>query len=143
MTAVERPALDRGNAVPVVLFVICLHRPQVNGPWWATAHLWRTEQEVQTLLAGIGQELTQPAKPDDADNSEGKSQLPRVPSRRADWQQWHVTWLKVRSQWEQGSNYTSICERLQKTHPELYCSEKTLAAIIKAGDAGLLDKSVT
>ncbi len=84
------------------LFTICLDKPQAGGPRRARGYLWRTEQEVQTLLAGIGQELTQPAKPDDADNSEGKSQLPRVPSRRADWQQWHVTWLKVRSQWEQG-----------------------------------------
>jgi len=63
---------------------------------------------------------------------------PSIPSRPKDLQRWKATWGAVKGQWERTADYDSILIWLRRMHPTLACSEDTLAAICKAGDAKLL-----
>jgi hypothetical protein len=64
---------------------------------------------------------------------------PRVPTRPKDQVRWQATWQKVKHQWQQGKGYQEMSEWLQRMHPELRCSPETLADLVWAGHAGVLD----
>jgi hypothetical protein len=63
----------------------------------------------------------------------------RVPRRPKDLVRWHATWQKAKEQWQQGKDYSEISAWLLRVHPNLRCSPETLADIVRAGHAGLLD----
>lgn len=66
-------------------------------------------------------------------------EAPRVPSRGADRRRWRATWRAIEKEVEKGRSTKWIAEWLAKTHGGLACSPDTLADIIRAGEAGLLD----
>jgi hypothetical protein len=57
---------------------------------------------------------------------------PRVPTKPKKLNDWKVAWRKVKGRWKGGANYQELA-RLANVSPE------TIADIVKAGDAGLLD----
>jgi len=67
----------------------------------------------------------------------GRPRLPTKPQVRS---RWRATWRHVKGQWKQGSSsYKNISDWLCRVHPDLNCAPDTLADIIAAGEAGLLD----
>lgn len=69
--------------------------------------------------------------PVDASKSERKVtiRIPRQPKRLHDWK---VVWRKIKGGWKSGDDYRKLAKMAG-------VSEKTIAGIVKAGDAGLLD----
>lgn len=67
------------------------------------------------------------------------SDKPRVPQKRKNLNTWKVTWKHVKGEWRQAKSYEAICSWLITYHSNLSCSPETLADIILAGEAGLLD----
>ena len=57
---------------------------------------------------------------------------PRVPKQLKRLNEWKAAWRKVKGRWKGGSNYQELAQ-LANVSPE------TIADIVKAGDAGLLD----
>jgi hypothetical protein len=64
----------------------------------------------------------------------------RVPTKPTHLKHWREIWRTVRGMWNTTQNYTEITNWLNKAHPSLHCSAELMADIIKAGEAGLLDK---
>jgi hypothetical protein len=62
--------------------------------------------------------------------------IPRKPAVLA---RWKATWKKVRRERQKGTPVSKIADWLEKTAPDLTCSERTLGLIIKAGEAELLE----
>ncbi len=58
--------------------------------------------------------------------------LPRVPKQPKRLNDWKVAWRKVKGRWKNGGNYMELAQAAN-------CSTETIADIVKAGDAGLLD----
>ncbi len=65
--------------------------------------------------------------------------MPRVPNRPKDFARWKATWAAAKGMWARGESYESIAGWLYKVHPELGRASRTLADVLRAGDAGLLD----
>lgn len=63
----------------------------------------------------------------------------RIPQKPQVRKRWEVTWKRVKRQWDRDPNYKRISEWLTKMHRKLACSPETLADIIRAGEAGLLE----
>ena len=64
----------------------------------------------------------------------------RVPTKTSVVKRWRETWRSVKGMWNTTQNYTEITGWHNKVHPKLKCSVEVMADIIKAGEAGLLDK---
>jgi len=63
----------------------------------------------------------------------------RVPTRPKDLRRWRTTWKAVKKEWEKSASYSAMSEWLSKMWPDIACSQETLADIVRAGEAGLLD----
>jgi len=66
---------------------------------------------------------------------------PRVPTRQRDFARWCACWRKIKPKWRLGKNYYEIREWLNAQDSDLEFSEDVLAEIIKAGEAGLLERN--
>lgn len=64
----------------------------------------------------------------------------RMPTKPAVVKRWRETWRSVKGMWNKTQNYQTIKDWNDETHPALSCSVKTMSDIIRAGEAGLLDK---
>jgi hypothetical protein len=65
---------------------------------------------------------------------------PRLPTKPLVRSRWRATWRYVKGQWKQGSSsYEEISDWLYRMHPDLNYGPDSLADIIEAGEAGLLD----
>ena len=112
----------------------------------AIAHRWPTRVLNPSASAPAVKSENEPRAVSDSapgDTSQhtpaGRPDGPRVPTRPKDRVRWQATWQKVKGQWQQGKGYTEMSDWLAKAHPELRCSAATLADLIQAGHAGLLD----
>lgn len=68
-----------------------------------------------------------------------KAKAPRVPSRPADLRKWRKVWQKIRPQVENGVSNPKIADWLCGQPEHLRYAADTVADIVKAGLAGLLD----
>ncbi len=65
--------------------------------------------------------------------------MPRIPNRPKDFARWKATWAAAKGMWARGESYEAIAAWLCKTRPELARAPRTLADVLRAGEAGLLD----
>jgi hypothetical protein len=64
---------------------------------------------------------------------------PYVPRRRAEREKWRARWRHIQVTFHrEGPNYKTLCKHLD-AFPSLKCKPKTVAKIVRAGLAGLLD----
>jgi len=80
---------------------------------------------------------------------QGARMLPRVPSRTPEFRDWVETWKAIERPWRDrkypGTGramrkaYQELSAWLKTNRPNLACSPETLADIIRAGEAGLLE----
>ncbi|GAF91345.1 unnamed protein product [marine sediment metagenome] len=71
--------------------------------------------------------------------TDGGDDKPRVPKRGKDLRRWKNTWRVLKTKEAQLGSYEKISKWLEKMHRPLAVSPDTVADIIRAGDAGLLD----
>lgn len=64
---------------------------------------------------------------------------PKVPSKFIDFQNWKKVWRIIKPQWKKEGSLSKISRWMDKTHPSLPHSVRTLRKIVEAGEAGKLD----
>ena len=99
-----------------------LNDPQIRQQLLEAA---RTEFRLEHDATSTGQGRNNITKP------ESKA-LPRIPKQAKRLNDWKAAWRKVKGRWKGGGNYRELAQ-LANVSPE------TIADIVKAGDAGLLD----
>src|SRR5262249_13897569 len=100
------------------------------------------EAIVRTLECGEGDGSVSPAVTEPDGPAPRQDRVPRVPCRPKDWLRWHATWQHVKDEAHRGKGYAHMTEWLRRTRPELRCSPDTMADIVAAGHAGLLDQNL-
>ena len=117
--------------------------------WLPYFRMLLEEMTRPNLAVAVGGELRRraedPSEPDakrDAtQRGTGKRRVPetpRVPTYQANYRRWFRTWTLIQGQAKKGTPVKDLSAWLQRTHPEVSHSVGTLAAIIRAGEAGLL-----
>ena len=103
---------------------------------------WQTVGDILTGMREegftelpVGAEASEPTPAEEGADDDNI----RVPQKPQALKRWKVTWRHIKGQWDQEANYKKISEWMTKMHPDLPHSTDTIAAIIRAGEAGLLE----
>ncbi len=94
---------------------------------------------VATMLADLGYVAPPTTTPSEATEQLEATEAPRVPTYPSTLARWRATWDAVCGMRKRGKPLGDMIEWLNRTHPEMAVSEKTLSDICEAGEAGLLD----
>jgi hypothetical protein len=113
----------------------------------------KTEEEIYGLCHSIwlkvrlNERMLRP-KPTDTERTKPglnnlpptKDSLPMVPKKNKSRNEWRARWARIKGEWKGGkSSYKNLADKL--SNMDLPTSAETVAKIVKAGDAGLLDKT--
>jgi hypothetical protein len=90
-------------------------------------------RHIYDMAKALNKELMSELATADLGTAEPESKvLPRIPKPGKRLNDWKAAWRKVKGGWHGGNNYRQLAKIAN-------VSEETIADIVKAGDAGLLD----
>lgn len=114
--------------------------------WWPTndprllppaSQTHETDRD-QRSMALAPDSASPPADAGFPQSSSATSREPQIPTRDANLRRWKATWRIVFREVVKGQSVSELVTWLERTHPDIACSEDTLRRIIRAGTNGEL-----